>query len=267
MIIFKRYFIIILCLADLSVMCGKPKTEEKQIIKKIKPPPEGMVLIPGGYFTMGSDSTGENPKHRVWVDTFYMDKYEVTNKQYLEFVKATGHPKPPFIKDTFLNKPDQPVVGVSYFDALCYAKWAGKRLPTEAEWEYGARGGFVDKEFPWGDDTPFKKCNYAPEGNMEADGYKYTAPVGRFKPNNFGLYDMSGNVWEWCVDFYDTLYYRMSPEKNPAGPDSGYLRVVRGGSWLSINPRHLRCASRMGLKPFVQDRYYGFRCVMDVKRE
>ncbi len=216
---------------------------------------------------MGSDSAGENPKHKVWIDTFYLDKYEVTNKKYLEFVKATGHPKPPFIKDTMFNKPEQPVVGVSYFDALCYAKWAGKRLPTEAEWEYAAKGGMNEREFPWGNESPLRKCNYAPDGKLEGDGYKYTAPVGKFPPNNIGLFDMAGNVWEWCADFYDTNYYKISPEKNPTGPDSGYARVVRGGSWLSLNPKHLRGSSRMGLKPFVQDRYYGFRCAMNVKRE
>ncbi|MGQ9464745.1 MAG: formylglycine-generating enzyme family protein [bacterium] len=259
-------FLYLSCFVVFFVLCGRQKTDTIKA-KKIMPPPQDMVMIPGGYFVMGSDSAGESPKHRVWIDTFYMDKYEVTNRQYLEFVKATGHPKPAFIKDFSLNNPNQPVVGVSYFDALCYAKWAGKRLPTEAEWEYAARGGLVDKEFPWGNDMPLRRSNYAPGGNLEADGYKYTSPVGRFPPNNFGLYDMAGNVWEWCADFYDSLYYRISPEKNPAGPDSGYARVLRGGSWLSINPKHLRCSSRMKLKPFVQDRYYGFRCAKDAKRE
>ncbi len=258
-VIFYLDFILMLLL-----FCSKPKSNVKTE-KPIIPCPEGMVMIPGGYFIMGSDSSGECPKHKVWIDTFYMDKYEVTNRQYMEFVNTTGHPKPPFIKDTFLNKPEQPVVGISYFDALCYAIWVGKRLPTEAEWEYAARGGLVDKEFPWGDESPFRRCNYAPEGHLEADGYKYTAPVGRFLPNNYGLYDMAGNVWEWCQDFYDTNYYRISPEKNPTGPDSGYTRVLRGGSWLSINPKHLRCSSRLELKPFVRDRYYGFRCAKSAR--
>lgn len=250
----------------LLTFCSKQKSKVEEV-KPVLPQPEGMVLIPGGYFIMGSDSAGESPKHRVWVDTFYLDKYEVTNREYMEFVKATGHPKPPFIKDTALNKPNQPVVGVSYFDALCYAIWSGKRLPTEAEWEYAARGGLAEKNFPWGDESPFKKCNYAPEGNLEGDGFKYTAPVGKFPPNNFGLYDMAGNVWEWCSDFYDTTYYRKSPERNPPGPDSGYTRVLRGGSWLSINPKHLRCSARLELKPFVQDRYYGFRCAKNYRKK
>ncbi len=264
MLAFKK--IIYLFILSCVVICGKQKpiiTPENPVI----PQPEGMVLIPGGFFIMGSDSVGENPKHRVWVDTFYMDKFEVTNLQYLRFVKATGHPKPPFINDSTLNKPDQPVVGVSYWDAISYAKWAGKRLPTEAEWEYAARGGLNEKEFPWGDEPPYQKCNYAPHGNLEADGYKYTAPVGKFPPNNFGLYDMAGNVWEWCNDFYDTTYYKIGPAVNPTGPDSGYQRVLRGGSWLTINVRHLRCAARLGLKPFVQDKYYGFRCVKDYRKK
>lgn len=243
--------------------CGKPKPQIKEE-KPIIPQPPGMVLVPGGYFTMGSDSTGENPSHKVWIDSFYLDKYEVTNRDYMEFVKATGHPKPPFIKDPCLNRPNQPVVGVSYFDALSYAHYRGKRLPTEAEWEYTARGGLIDMEFPWGNESPLGRCNYAPEGNLEGDRYRYTAPVGSFPPNSFGLYDMAGNVWEWCSDFYDTNYYKLSPERNPAGPDSGYARVLRGGSWLSINTKHLRCSARLGMKPFVQDRYYGFRCAKDV---
>jgi len=217
-------------------------------------------MIPGGSFTMGSDSAGERPKHKVWVDTFFLDKCEVTNRQYKEFIKATGHPQPPFFRDSILGLPDHPVVGVSYSDAQSFAYWAGKRLPTEAEWEYAARGGLKGKDFPWGNEPPAGRCNFAPHGDKEADGYAFTSPVGRFAANKYGLYDMAGNAWEWCQDFYDTLYYRASPETNPAGPDSGYTRVLRGGSWLSINPKHLKCSSRLELKPYVLDRYYGFRC-------
>jgi sulfatase modifying factor 1 len=116
------------------------------------------------------------------------------------------------------------------------------------------------KRYPWGDDISAKNCNYVPPGGKEADGYEYTAPVGKYPTNAYGLYDMAGNAWEWCQDFYSTTYYSISPDSNPAGPDSGYTRVVRGGSYLSINPKYLTCASRLELKPFVQDRYYGFRC-------
>jgi formylglycine-generating enzyme required for sulfatase activity len=242
--------------------CGKPEepvlpvTEDTQIQQV----PKGMVLIPAGYYTMGSDSGTASPKHRVWIDAFFIDQHEVTNQEYNEFTQATGHPNPPFYRDHDLNKPDQPVVGISYYDALSYAQWTGKRLPTEAEWERAARGGLESRQFPWGDEPVGKKCNFAPKGMKEADGYEYTAPVGRFPANDFGLYDMAGNVWEWCLDFYSLDYYKSSPERNPQGPDSGYTRVLRGGSWLSINPKYLKCSSRMELKPFVQDRYYGFRC-------
>ncbi len=244
-----------------ALTCGK--AEKKEPVSISDQPviiPDDMVLIPAGYFTMGGDSVNETPKHRVWVDSFLIDKTEVTNRQYMEFVKATGHPKPPYYRDPDFNKPDQPVVGVNYYDALSYAIWAGKRLPTEAEWEKAARGGQEGKEFPWGNESPRGKCNYAPAGDKGADGYENTAIVGMFPTNNFGLSDMSGNTWEWCSDFYSSTYYQISDQKNPSGPDSGYTRVLRGGSYLSINPRHLRCSSRLELKPFVQDRYYGFRC-------
>jgi iron(II)-dependent oxidoreductase len=213
---------------------------------------------------MGGDSAEETPKHRVWIDSFLLDKTEVTNRQYIEFVKATGHPKPPFYRDPDFNKPDHPVVGVSYYDAQSYAVWAGKRLPTEAEWEKASRGGIEGKSFPWGDESPNGKCNYAPHGDKAADGCENTAIAKSFTPNAYGLYNMAGNAWEWCCDFYSAEYYSASEEKNPNGPDSGYTRVLRGGSFLSINPVHLRCSTRLELKPFVQDRYYGFRCAKSI---
>jgi len=251
---------VLITLAVAIVGCSKPKPQAVALEKPIGPPPAGMVLIPGGTFTMGSDSANESPKHTVSVDPFFIDKYEVTNKEYKMFVDSTSHPASPFFSDPDLNKPDQPVVGVTYYDALAYALWTGKRLPTEAEWERAARGGLEDKAYPWGDESPLSRCNFAPEGQKEKDGFEFTAQVGKFPPNNYGLYDMAGNVWEWCQDLYSKDYYKKSPAKNPAGPDSGYSRVLRGGSWLSLNPKHLRCSSRLELKPFVQDRYYGFRC-------
>lgn len=257
----KKISLIITIISLTLVNCGKPEEPTQQVTEEAAfVPPQGMVLIPAGYFTMGSDSGNASPKHKVWIDAFFIDKYEVTNHQYRRFIEATGHPKPSFLKDRDLNKPNQPVVGVSYYDALTYAQWAGKRLSTEAEWEYAARGGLESKQFPWGDESVAKRCNYAPKPFREKDGYEYSAPVGKYAPNNYGLYDVAGNVWEWCQDFYDQKYYKISPGKNPTGPDSGYSRVVRGGSWLSINPKYLKCSSRMELKPFVQDRYYGFRC-------
>jgi formylglycine-generating enzyme required for sulfatase activity len=256
----KKLILMAIIIVFAALSCGKPEEPVSETPEPVDiVPPEGMVLIPAGYFTMGEDSGKAAPKHKVWIDAFFMDKYEVTNRQYRTFIEATGHPKPPWLKDRDLNKLDQPVVGISYDDALAYAHWAGKRLPTEAEWEYAARGGLENNEFPWGNDAVEKRCNYSPMPR-EKDGYEYTAPVGKYAPNNYGLYDMAGNVWEWCHDFYSLDYYRVSPERNPPGPDSGYTRVLRGGSWLSISAKYLKCSARMELKPFVQDRYYGFRC-------
>ena len=258
----KSYLIFSLAFFIIIGCGGKTETVEEPVGEptEIGPPPEGMVLVPAGSFIMGSDEGDQQPPHTVYIDAFYLDRHEITNREYMLFVKETGHPKPPFYKDSDFNKPDQPVVGISYNDAVAYACWVGKRLPTEAEWEFAARGGLEKKKFPWGDDINARNCNYVPSGGKDADGYEYTAPVEKYPPNGYGLYDMAGNAWEWCQDFYSTTYYAVSPDSNPAGPDSGYTRVLRGGSYLSINPKYLTCASRMELKPFVQDRYYGFRC-------
>jgi len=234
----------------------------------------------------------ETPRHTVYVDAFYMDAYEVTNQQYKKFVQATGHKEPEgfgidrieggevYLKSGFkpwddrnYNEDNQPVVCVSWKDAKAYAEWAGKRLPTEAEWEYSARGGLAGKRYAWGDDWPPPKGsgNFADETLKKAfpsckiidgydDGYVYTAPVGSYKPNGYGLYDMAGNVWEWCADWYDKKYYANSPKSNPTGQSSGSYRVLRGGSWSIHDVPALRTALRFGDVP--SDLYYnvGFRC-------
>ena len=255
-----------------------------------------MVLIPAGEFEMGTDSSevsqlvqwakkwysearasqfeDEAPRHTVYLDAFYMDRYEVTNALYKKFMDATGHKAPehwdsggaynfPF------DGPDQPVAYVSWYDAKAYAEWAGKRLPTEAQWEKAARGGLAGKRFPWGDSDPDgSQCNFADNrywGHSDKsvkDGYRYTAPVGSFSPNGYGLYDMAGNVWEWCADWYDEKYYANSPGSKPTGPGSGTSRVLRGGSWWNA-PDDLRAAAR-GWYYYDQSSFSrngGFRCV------
>ncbi|MCJ7447211.1 MAG: formylglycine-generating enzyme family protein [Bacteroidales bacterium] len=168
-----------------------------------------MVLIPAGEFTMGKNSgnpTDWQPEHKVYIDAFYMDKYEVTNKQYYDFCIKTNNPLPEFWGfpqfKCSLDYPDHPVVGVSYSDADKYAKWAGKRLPTEAEWEYTARGGLANANFPWGNQIDSTKVNYGKR-------YKTTLKVGTFKPNGFGLFDIAGNVWEWTSDNYGSHFTGM----------------------------------------------------------
>ncbi len=226
-------------------------------------PPSGMALVPAGYFFMGGNegSGAESPRHLVWLDAFYIDKYEATNRQYGEFLRATGYEKPRFWDNPRYNSPNQPVVGVSWDDAAAYCRWAGKRLPTEAEWEKAARGGLEGRKFPWGNEEPKGRAVFG----QDMDTGK-PAPVGSFEPNGYGLYDLAGNVWEWCSDRYQEDYYWNSPERNPTGPDSGQDRVVRGGSWIGSGFKEfyddvLRCAFRRMHPPGDKTDDFGFRCV------
>ena len=224
-----------------------------------------MILIPAGDFQMGVDGLssypGERnamPRHTVYLDAFYMDRYEVTNALYKKFMDATGHRAPAYWNHSRYNAPDQPVVGVSWYDAKTYAEWAGKRLPTEAEWEKAARGGLNLKKYPWGDRLTHTNANS--NGTGHRDRWKYTAPVGSFPPNSYGLYDMAGNVWEWCADWSSKEYYSNSPKQNPAGPKSGKDRILRGGSWNDATEYYLGCAIRNEYDPNKTERSIGFRC-------
>lgn len=256
-----------------------------------------MVLIPAGEFQMGSDyntigNAATRPMHIVYLDAFYIDKYEVTVGQYNQFVRATNYRPLPDWVYRYSKTDAHPVIGVSWHDARAYAKWAGKRLPTEAEWEKAARGGLIQKNHPWGNTAvDGTQCNFAdkhlriiwnrerePEDNWADenldDGYAYTAPVGSYPPNGYRLYDMAGNVWEWCFDAYDENFYANAPYQNPIaeilirdGANNivavNKLRVTRGGSWydgfLSI-----WIASRLGQSPENQVTNVGFRCVKSV---
>jgi iron(II)-dependent oxidoreductase len=234
----------------------------------------GMVYVPAGEFTMGSSDKhiemylhmfiyrhpsrfeNERPQHTVYLDAFYIDKYEVTNAQYGEFMAATGHPPPPYWNNELYNQPEQPVMSVTWEDAKAYADWVGRRLPTEAEWEKAARG--TDRRFwPWGSTWDAAKLNANDVGTVE--GYIYTSPVGSFPQgvSPYGVHNMAGNVWEWCADWYDEDYYSYSPKVNPKGPAFGDNHVLRGGDW-SMNNDFTRCASRVGLSPGSMPT--GFRC-------
>jgi formylglycine-generating enzyme len=231
-----------------------------------------MKLIPAGTFQMGSDvgDADERPVHTVYVDAFYIDVHEVTNAQYRQFIEATDHRKPKYWAKSNLNGDNQPVVGVSWYDAMAYAKWAGKRLPTEAEWEKAARGGLEGKRYPWGDSL---------ESSQASHMYKNLGkpmPVGSYPANGYGLYDMAGNVWEWCLDEYQMDFYRRNPTENPlAGSalneilenfhDVKTARVLRGGSWHTA-PFGMRVANREPRAPAsISDPTdnNGFRCVSE----
>ncbi|MBI4864577.1 MAG: SUMF1/EgtB/PvdO family nonheme iron enzyme [Candidatus Riflebacteria bacterium] len=220
-----------------------------------------MVLVPAGEFFMGSEKVGESdehPKHRVYLDAFYMDKTEVTNRRYQEFVQATGHQQPGLKGEARFNEPDQPVVGVSWDDAVAYCRWAGKELPTEAQWERAARGGLEGKRYPWGNEDPKGRACFGLDGLTGRPG-----PVATLSANGFGLHDMAGNAWEWCADWYAGGYYGTSPRQNPTGPPQGTERVVRGGAFHGPD-NGLLCAARHRADPAGRYLNYGFRCLRSV---
>lgn len=235
-----------------------------------------MVLIPPGSFHMGvpagarDGGRDEYPNHEVLLKSYYIDTYEVTNGQYLEFVRATGHRKP-----QHPSKPDRnlwqdglvpetimarPVINVDWYDANAYCRWAGKRLPTEAEWEKAARGT-DDRRFPWGNVEPTDRhLNYS-QGWI---GEKTLMPVGSYEAGKspYGLYDVAGNVWEWVADWYDPFYYEKSPPKDPRGPETGTHKVIRSSGWQVETPQ-VRIFTRIKSDPKDRNESTGFRCAKD----
>jgi formylglycine-generating enzyme required for sulfatase activity len=223
--------------------------------------PEPMKLVPAGFFLMGNEAGDEDekPRHRVFVNAFYMDEAEVTCARYGRFLKETGYP-PHQLWDPKYDRPGDPVVGVSWYDAVAFAAWACKRLPQEAEWEKAAAGGLAENKYPTGDEIDKEMSNFDSFG---------TTPVKSYAPNGYGLYDMSGNVWEWCRDWYSRDYYMISTGKNPAGPQLGIRqsvgkKVVRGGAWY-CNKTALRISNRHKNDPDFGSFNIGFRCVKPVK--
>lgn len=224
-----------------------------------------MVTVPAGSFVMGADGGPDNeaPAHRVQIDEFLIADKPVTRQQYDGFVKATGTTPPPWWSDPMFSHPDQPVVGVNWYDANRYCHWLSNltghriRLPTEAEWEKAIRGGLSGQPYPWG----FQSPNERPYSGIDpATGGP--PHVGSNEANGFGIFDMSEAVHEWCQDYYDAAYYKHSGSINPKGPPSGTRRVSRGGSWRH-HVKFSRCAARSSLNPTFRYSDYGFRIAAD----
>jgi formylglycine-generating enzyme required for sulfatase activity len=246
-------------------------------------PTSGMVQIPGGCFNMGDSLDGIShapPVHNVCLSAFEMDVHEVTNAEYAACVAARGcmAPQKSYSRTRSSYYPayaDFPVIYVDWYEADAYCTWAGKRLPTEAEWEYAARGGLSGNRYPWGDtltcddacygrgSASYACWNHCHNGVCDND----THPVGNYAPNGYGLYDMAGNVLEWVNDQYSPTYYQYCVDNgivnDPPGPTTGLGRVVRGGSW-SYNVRYdLRVAYRPNFSPNGGLFLIGFRCARD----
>ncbi len=265
-----------------------PESSVDTTMPPVAPPTRGdMVLIPAGEFQMGSIDADadddEKPVHTVYVDAFYMDVHEVTYAEYKAFIDENsqwqkGNIQAKFHGGQYLNdwngntypigKANYPVVYVSWYAAMEYAAWANKRLPTEAEWEYAARGRLKGKKYPWGNTISPQNANYYPHVGEATE-------VGRYAPNDYGLYDMAGNVWEWCLDEWRFDFYADSPDRNPlsGAPTIKWIqdnfqsvksaRVLRGGSWNS-QADGVRVASREFYTPMLTSSIFGFRCVRAV---
>ncbi len=235
-----------------------------------------MVLIPAGKSQMGSRRSllelkphdlfntdrhtlgPENPAHEVYLDAYYIDTFEVTNKKFKKFVEATGAKQPRGWKKSDFNGDQQPVVGISWKEAVAFCKWSGKRLPTEAEWEKAGRGK-RPVSYPWGNSPPdSEKLNFNEE-KMK------TTPVGSYEKgkSDYGVYDLSGNVSEWVHDWHYPEYYLFSPKENPQGPEKGQYKIIRGGNWRNgIDDVDL--TYRNATAPNVRNDTVGFRCAKSV---
>ena len=234
-----------------------------------------MAFIPGGDFLRGRSHSlpddgliwfpnllkDSRPVRSLTVDPFYIDKHETTNREFAKFLAAAGGRAPYYWPDSKPpeGKEDHPVVNVTWDEAKAYCEWAGKRLPTEAEWERAVRGLRDGLRYPWGDTDPEK------DKLARYDGIDGPGKVCAFPENAFGLCDMVGNVWEWCSDWYAKDYYKEAPEKNPTGPDEGLYRVLRGGSWLDP-PKYLTCSLRSFARAVERSPTIGFRCAADFPR-
>ncbi len=234
-----------------------------------------MILIPAGAFTMGSNDglPNERPEHKVTLDAYFIDQYEVTAGRYQMFVDSAKRNLPPTWDDEAAQTlSNLPAVGMTWTDAAAYCKWAGRRLPTEAEWEKAARGT-DGRRYPWGHMQPFVDIANYNRGvwvseaitlvpvNSGVEGMSVRHGLKQGGKSPYGLFHMAGNAAEWVADWYDRGYYQKSPEQNPQGPTEGEKHVLRGGSWADLPPA-LRVTARVSAEPDYEERTIGFRCAM-----
>jgi sulfatase modifying factor 1 len=254
--------------------------------------------IPAGEFMMGADDAEEHerPAHRAYLDEFYIGVYAVTNDEYARFVREAGHPSPavrelPLVvphgqegafRETAVpyvwrdgqpppGRGQHPVTLVTIEDAMAYCVWLGSktgkpvRLPTEAEWERGARGSLVQSQYPWGNNIDPSHANFLHDPALKNS--RGTEPVGCYSPNAFELFDTIGNVWEWVSDWYGSDYYAKSQYLNPQGPESGRLRIIRGGGWVTSQITFLRCSHRHQVPEDTYSYSIGFRIACSARRQ
>lgn len=249
-----------------SACSTNPTTAEPETSRVSESDGMTLVFIPEGEFLMGSADSDpdaapdEKPQHPVYVDAFWIDQTEVTNGMYMRCVEAEVCSLPVLPGSEIIQKPNQPVQGLAWTQSVEYCEWVGRRLPTEAEWEKAARGT-DGRLYPWGDELPEE-----PAANFDFHFEGFTN-VGRFAEgaSPYGVMDMAGNVWEWTADWYDENYYAESAYENPTGPESGIIRVIRGGAWNTVS-RAVRAANRHWAYPY-RDDIVGFRCAMSASEE
>lgn len=257
--------VVSLLLATTSVVSsGEMRRPQRKASKTWK----GMVKVPAGPFTRGSDTgdADEKPVRQIYLDAFWIDKHEVTAAQYRECVRKGGCKRP---EETGTgctydeqSKGDHPINCVNWFEADAYCRWAGKALPTEAQWEKAARGTDA-RTYPWGNDTPTCRHAIIRENNATGCGRSETWPVGS-KPDGaspYGALDMVGNVWEWTADWYESDYYTKAPSRNPPGPKTGVERIARGSSWSYTFDSAMRVTDRVDDAPGFAHNALGMRCV------
>jgi sulfatase modifying factor 1 len=251
-----------------------------------------LARIAPGEFLMGASDAAEDerPVHQVYVSEFMIGRFPVTNDEFARFVRATGYPAPAVRTVPLVAAGDRetdfkdiaaeyawkerqppagrgahPVVLVRFDDAVAYCRWLSGalerrvRLPTEAEWEKAARGGLAGNKYPWGNELAASNCNYLDDHALKRQ--RGTRASGTYPPNAYGLCDMAGNVWEWVSDWYDPDYYAVADSRDPRGPETGTMRIVRGGSWVTGDPSMLRCAYRHKVPPDTYSYSIGFRIV------